>query len=211
MRTHVTYLFDPLCGWCYGASAAIGQLSQQPSLRLELAPTGLFAGAGRVMDAAFAVHAWANDRRIAELTGLPFSGAYRRNVLDRPDSPFDSSVATLALTAVALNAPSRELEMLKALQDARYVQGLDICDVAVVEMLLREQGLETAANRFATGDAELLAANDVRIQMARRLMQAVGAQGVPALVVSNDHGHRLLRSDALYADLERLLDHIMAT
>lgn len=60
-------------------------------------------------------------------------------MLGRPGSPFDSSVATLALTAVALNALSRELEMLKALQDARYVQGLDICDVAVVEML-REQG-----------------------------------------------------------------------
>lgn len=211
MRTHVTYLFDPLCGWCYGASAAIGQLSQHPNLRLELAPTGLFAGGGRVMDAAFAAHVWANDQRIAELTGLPFSEAYRHNVPGRPGSPFDSGIATLALTTVSLCEPQRELETLKALQDARYVQGLDICDVAVVEMLLREQGLETAVNRFATGDAELLAANDVRIQMARRLMQAVGAQGVPALVVSNDHGHRLLRSDALYADFERFLDHIMAT
>ena len=208
MRTHVTYLFDPLCGWCYGASAVIQRLSQQPSLRLELAPTGLFAGAGRVMDAAFAVHAWANDQRIAELTGLPFSGAYRRNVLDRPDSLFDSSVATRALTAVALNAPSRELEMLKALQDARYVQGLDICDVAVVEMLLREQGLATAANRLATSDAELLAANAARIRKARRWMQTFGAQGVPALVVSDDKGSRLLSGDALYGGFDKLLREV---
>ena len=21
--THITYLFDPLCGWCYGASATL--------------------------------------------------------------------------------------------------------------------------------------------------------------------------------------------
>mgnify|MGYP000877259040 CR=1 FL=1 len=208
MRTHVTYLFDPLCGWCYGASAAIGQLSQQPGLRLELAPTGLFAGGGRVMDAAFAAHAWANDQRIAELTGLPFSEAYRRNVLGRPGSPFDSSVATLALTAVALNAPSRELEMLKALQDARYVQGLDICDVAVVEMLLREQGLATAANRLATSDAELLAANAARIRKARRWMQTFGAQGVPALVVSDDKGSRLLSGDALYGGFDKLLSQV---
>lgn len=210
MRTHVTYLFDPLCGWCYGASVAIRQLSEQPSVRLELAPTGLFAGGGRVMDAAFAAHAWANDQRIAELTGLPFSEAYRRNVLGRPGSPFDSSVATLALTAVSLNEPQRELETLKTLQEARYVAGLDVADRSVVVQLLRDRELTAAADRLAGSDAELLAANDVRIQMARRLMQAVGAQGVPALVVSNDRGHRLLRSDALYADFERLLGHIMA-
>ena len=122
MRTHVTYLFDPLCGWCYGASAAIGQLSQHPNLRLELAPTGLFAGGGRVMDAAFAAHVWANDQRIAELTGLPFSEAYRHNVPGRPGSPFDSGIATLALTTVSLCEPQRELETLKALQDG----GVDI-------------------------------------------------------------------------------------
>ena len=55
MNTTVTYLFDPLCGWCYGASPMIQKLAQQADLKLELAPTGLFAGTnGRVMDAEFA-------------------------------------------------------------------------------------------------------------------------------------------------------------
>lgn len=208
MRTTVTYLFDPLCGWCYGASPAIQQLGQHGGLTLELAPTGLFAGGGRTMDAAFADYAWSNDLRIAKLTGQRFTEAYRHNVLGRHGSRFDSATATLALTAVSLSEPQRELETLKALQEARYVQGLDTCDVSVVGNLLRDLGLATAADRFAANDAELLAANAARIQKARGLMQTFGAQGVPALVVTDDHGSRMLSGNALYGKFANLLSQI---
>ena len=67
VSTTVTYLFDPLCGWCYGASPAVQRLGQQSDIRLELAPTGLFSGGSRRMDAAFAEFAWSNDQRIAKL------------------------------------------------------------------------------------------------------------------------------------------------
>jgi len=208
MRTTVTYLFDPLCGWCYGASPAIQQLGQHGGLTLELAPTGLFAGGGRTMDAAFADYAWSNDLRIAKLTGQRFTEAYRHNVLGRHGSRFDSATATLALTAVSLSEPQRELETLKALQEARYVQGLDTCDVSVVGNLLRDLGLATAADRLAANDAELLAANAARIQKARGLMQTFGAQGVPALVVTDDHGSRMLSGNALSGKFDNLLSQI---
>ena len=119
MHTTVTYLFDPLCGWCYGASPAIQQLGQQAHIQLELAPSGLFVGGGRILDAAFADYAWSNDVRIEKLTGQRFTETYRRKVLGQLGSPFDSAATTLALTAVSLTAPQRELETLKALQEAR--------------------------------------------------------------------------------------------
>lgn len=74
MTQTVTYLFDPLCGWCYGAAPVLGALAQQPGIRVELLPTGLFAGDGaRAMDNEFAAYAWSNDQRIERLTGQPFS------------------------------------------------------------------------------------------------------------------------------------------
>jgi 2-hydroxychromene-2-carboxylate isomerase len=42
----ITYLFDPLCGWCYGAATLLEQLVTRPDFAVELAPTGLFAGEG---------------------------------------------------------------------------------------------------------------------------------------------------------------------
>ena len=97
----------------------------------------------------------------------------------------------------------------KALQEARYVQGLDTCDVSLVEKLLRDQGLPAAADRLAASDAELLAANASRIQKARRLMQTFGAQGVPALVVSDEKGGRLLSGHALYGNFDKLLSQMV--
>ncbi len=208
MQTSVTYLFDPLCGWCYGASPVMQKLGQHSDFTLELAPTGLFAGGGRTMDAAFADYAWSNDLRIEKLTGQRFTQDYRQNVLGRRGSAFDSAAATLALTAVFLTAPQRELETLKALQEARYVQGLDTCDASVVEKLLRDQGLTAAADRLATADAALLAANSVRMQKAKLLMQTFGAQGVPAVVITDAKGSRLLPGRELYGDFESVLGQI---
>src|SRR6185503_4343779 len=111
--THITYLFDPFCGWCYGASAAFEKLVARPDLVIHLAPTGLFAGVGaRPMDDGFAAYAWANDQRISRLSGQTFSGVYQRDVLGDRTRLFDSGPATLALTAVAATAPDREFEAL---------------------------------------------------------------------------------------------------
>ncbi|MEO8121306.1 MAG: DsbA family protein [Rhodoferax sp.] len=210
MGTTVTYLFDPLCGWCYGASPMVQKLGQQSAFTLELAPTGLFSGGGRTMDAAFADYAWSNDVRIEKLTGQRFTEDYRKNVLGRHGSRFDSATATLALTAVSLTEPQRELETLKVLQEARYVHGLDTCNVAVVEKLLRDLGLTAAADSLATADAELLAANSARIEKAQGLMQTFGAQGVPAIVITDVKGSRLLRGNALYGSFDSLISQITA-
>ena len=214
MLTTLTYLFDPLCGWCYGASPLIQQLGQQldqhPEFTLALAPTGLFAGGDRTMDAAFADYAWSNDTRIAKLTGQRFTDAYRTQVLGRHGSPFDSSTATLALTAVSLTTPQRELEALKLLQEARYVDGLDTTDVPVVAQLLRIADLATAADRLVAADADLHQANTQRLQRAQGLMRSLGASGVPALVRTDASGSRMLPGNALFGSFEQLLDALRA-
>lgn len=211
-KTIVTYLFDPLCGWCYGASPAIQRLGRHGNIHLELAPTGLFAGAGgRSLDASFADYAWSNDTRIEKLTGQRFTSAYRTQVLRRPGGRFDSAATTLALTAVALSEASRELDTLKLLQEARYVHGLDTSAATVVVKVLRDAGLGLAADLMAAGDRELLAANAARMRKALGLMQSLGVQGVPALVITNGQGSRLLRGELLYGDAERLLEQITST
>lgn len=210
MSTTVTYLFDPLCGWCYGASPMIQTLSQQNSIKLELAPTGLFAGAnGRVMNAEFAQYAWSNDLRIAKMTGQRFTEPYRTQVLGKLGR-LDSDTATLALTAVSLTEPQRELEALKLLQEARYVYGLDITSTPVVEKLLRDMGLAAAADKIASEATELRLSNEARVQRARRLLHTFGVTGVPTMVVTNGDDSRLLRGDALlgsFEDLMNLLKH----
>ena len=98
--------------------------------------------------------------------------------------------------------------MLKVLQEARYVHALDTSTMPVAEQLLRDAGLSAAADRLSGGDAARLAANLERTGRARGLMQSFGAQGVPAMIVTDDRGSRLLRGEVLYDGVEGLLASI---
>lgn len=208
MSTTVTYLFDPLCGWCYGASPVVQHLGQHPGVQLTLAPTGLFAGPGRIMDSAFAAYAWSNDQRIQTITGQRFTEVYRQQVLGRLGSVFDSTAATMALTAVALTDATAELDALKHLQEARYLLGWDTCDPAVVVDVLQGIRQGVAADRLLANDAALHQAQHSRLQKAQQLMRSLGVQGVPALVISSGQAQRLLRSQLLYGKLEQLLAEV---
>jgi len=201
-KTHITYLFDPLCGWCYGSSPLLSQLSALEGIEVALAPTGLFSGAGaRPMDAEFAAYAWSNDERIGSLTGQRFTEEYRTNVLAK-GGMLDSSSATLAVTAVALTAPSRELDALRLIQEARYVSGRDVTDMLEIRTILEGAGLDQASDRLAEPNADLLAANRQRIASARSLMTEFRVNGVPALIIDDGQRRRLVKANELFGNAD---------
>ncbi len=207
----VTYLFDPLCGWCYGAGPALERLGQLGDVTLEHMPTGLFAGEGaRTMDAQFAAYAWQNDERIARLTGQPFSEIYRSRVLGHAGGMFDSAPATLGLIAVRLTEPAREREALGALQRARYVHGHDIVSPAGVGEILQSIGLFAAAERLQAPDQELKQTYHRRLEAARSEMRRFGISGVPTLLVGDDTERQLLPGNLLFGRFDLLVSQLQA-
>jgi putative protein-disulfide isomerase len=209
MNKTLHYLFDPLCGWCYGAAPAIAGLSQARGVRLELLPTGLFSGEGaRPMDDAFAAYAWSNDQRIERLTGQRFSEDYRHRILGDRHQLFDSGPATVALTAVSLTDPGRELEALRAIQHARYVAGRDVTSLTTMTDLLDALGLNEAAARLARPDASLLDANGARTGRAQALMREFGAHGVPTFIVESGAKRWMINHAAAYSDPQVLVSQL---
>jgi putative protein-disulfide isomerase len=179
-------LYDPLCGWCYGATPAMFELAAISNLTVNLLPAGLFSGDRAAMvDEAFAATIWSIDQRIERMTGQRFSYDYRLRVLGDRRQLLDSGPATLALTAVSLTAPARELEALQAIQRARYVSGSDVTSAATLATLLAALHLEEAAVRIAQPDEGLLDANLTRIERAQALMREFGAHGVPTMVAES--------------------------
>lgn len=207
----IAYLFDPLCGWCYGAGPALEQLSRLSGIVLKLSPTGLFAGENaRMMNSSFAAYAWQNDQRIARLTGQEFSQSYRDNILGADGAMFDSAPATLGLVAVGLTAPEREIEALKLLQNARYVDGRNNSDLSVVADVLAAAGLDDAAVRITSPDPDLPEVYRHRIDAARRDMTHSGAQGVPSLIVEGEGGRQMLPGNMLFGDITALASRLKA-
>jgi putative protein-disulfide isomerase len=146
-------------------------------------PSGLFIAPGLMMPPGMGDYIWNIDQRIAKLTGQEFSARYRSDVLGRAEVPADSGPATQAVTAAWLDNPAREAEALFAIQRARYVEGRDICNRAVLRHVLDEIGLPVAAR---IPDHVLIDATETRVAEAQALMRRYALKGVPALLVGTD-------------------------
>jgi putative protein-disulfide isomerase len=186
IREHaeILYLFDPLCGWCYAAAPAIQQLRQADMVGIRPLPVGLFARENsRPMTPTMRDYAWANDQRIAALTGQTFSDTYYREVLDQPARRFDSWPATLALTAVERALPGRALDYLQRLQRARFVGGHDLNDPAVLADVAAELDFPVGQFHAAMAASETEAAALSWIDDGKRVMARLSLGGVPAVVL----------------------------
>ena len=200
-----------MCGWCYGALPSLLRLAQHEGCSLELLPSGLFAGSGaRPMDGRFAMHAWSNDQRIAQMTGQPFSQHYRERVLANRGALLDSGPAVLALTAVSQAAPGEELGALEAIQTARYVHGSDTTAQTVLAQLLRDRGLAAAASRLEASSDELRDAARAWMSAGKALLRSIGVSSVPTLVAYQDSGLplQLVPSELLFGRDDELLRHL---
>lgn len=187
MPDTLTYIFDPLCGWCYGSLPRLHMLAMETSIIM--LPSGLFSGAhARPLDKEFAAYAWAADQHIAQLTGQIFTETYRDNVLQADNQHLDSTKATQAHTAVMLTAPTAGPKALQVIQEARYHHGLDITRQDVLITCLQEAGFHTAADMLAGNDAGLLRETDKRMAEGQNLLNAVHADGVPTLITQNNAG-----------------------
>lgn len=212
MNTTLYYLFDPLCGWCYGATSTLTALIDAPGVMVKLMPTGLFSGDGtRSMDANFASYAWSNDQRIARLTGQNFTERYRLSVLENSQQFFDSGPATVALTAVSLTTPERELDALKAIQRARFVEGQDITDLQTLVSILDLIKLNDAAEILKKPNTDFLHANHVRISKAQFLMHEFYARGVPTFIADSGAKRWMLHADEIYSNPQALIDQLNAS
>jgi len=205
------YVFDPLCGWCYGAGATVVALAGAPGVRLQLLPSGLFQKDGaRPMDDDFAAYAWSNDQRIERLTGQRFSQRYRDDVLADRAQRFDSGPATRALTAVSMTAPAREIEALKAIQLARYVDGKDVTQIDVLAATLEGLGLPEAARLLRADTPALREAVNARVGEAQAVMQRFGARGVPSFVLESGGRRQLLHAGTAFSDPAAFLAQVTA-
>jgi putative protein-disulfide isomerase len=205
-----TYLFDPLCGWCYASAPALKRIAEIHTDSLRLMPTGLFVDPRPVT--AIADHARRNDGRIQELTGQRFTEAYHQGVMRAPGGVFSSQALTRALVALGQIDPALEPRFLHAAQTARYVDGQDTSRAAVVaDIAVRvagDAGVEIDPFAFrakVADDPAREVETDRRIAEGRATMSRHGVQGIPQLIVTDERGARALDSQILYAGGDAVL------
>lgn len=185
------YIFDPLCGWCYGAAPLVDAARRVAGLQITLHGGGMMTGGNRqpVSD-ALRRYVMPHDERIAGLTGQTFGKDYFDGLLRDTGAVFDSEPPTTAILA-AQTLAGRGLDLLKRLQVAHYVEGKRIADPAVLKLLARGIGLDGDAfdAAYATAEGADTAAH---IAASRKLLGQVGGTGFPTLALEQDGVYTLL-------------------
>jgi len=212
MAAPITYLFDPFCGWCYGAAPQIAALrAALGEDRIQGLPVGLFAGEyARPMDPEFRDYAWSNDQRIAAMTSQTFSQAYFDQVLSNFAAPLDSGPPTLAFAVADRLRQGSGLALLDRMQRARFVEGRDLTVPATLFDLAAELGHDRVKFQAAFDGPEGKAALQTALDHGDVLMGRLRLRGVPALAVSHgDHYHPITGSPLLDPG-QGLVEHLVA-
>ena len=186
-RPTLHYIFDPLCGWCYGASPLIEAARKMNGLDIELHAGGLMTGPNRQpVTEALRRYVLEHDQRIAALTGQPFGAAYINGLLNDAAAVFDSEPPIDAILA-AEQLGGRGLDMLERIQKAHYVEGRRVADRGALVDLAADIGLPEAAFKpMLEKVAGPTAAK--HIAASRDLLRRVGGQGFPTFVFDAGRG-----------------------
>lgn len=185
MATVLHYIYDPLCGWCYGAEPLVLAAQRVAGLELRLHAGGLFPEPTRLPE-DMRRYIREADARVGQLTGQPYGKAYLEELLGDPNLVLHSRPPIAAVLAAEALAPGRAFEMVRAIQHAHWEEGRHVVRPAVLSDLAAGLGFERDAFDAALAGAPV----DAHIAETQRLMGAVGARGFPTFVLEVD-GQRL--------------------
>jgi putative protein-disulfide isomerase len=191
MAGELHYVFDPFCGWCYGAAPLVVALREINGLTISLHGGGMMAGRARQAVTPqlrdFVLH---HDKRIAQMSGQPFGEAYQEGLLRDTSAVFDSEPPTTAILA-AEQLGQRGLDLLKRIQHAHFVEGRKVADPVVLGELAVGIGID---GRDFDERYSALAGTPTfdHINESRALLGQVGGQGFPTFALVRDQQVSLL-------------------
>jgi putative protein-disulfide isomerase len=183
MNAVLHYIYDPLCGWCYGAEPLVWAATRVAGLKLEMHAGGLWPNPTRLPEHTRRYIAQA-DARVGQMSGQPYGEPYLNGLLFDPDLVLESRPVIAAVLAAQSLDPTKALAMLRGIQHAHYEDGKHV----VREDVLREVAASIGLDADAFANALTAVPVDAHIAASQELMNNVGAQGFPTFVlqIGND-------------------------
>lgn len=178
MNAVLHYIYDPLCGWCYGAEPLVWAASKVDGLALRMHAGGLWPQPTRLPEHTRRYIQQA-DARVGQMSGQPYGEPYLNGLLFDPELVLESRPVIAAVLAAQAVDPAKGLAMLRAIQHAHYERGEHVVRAQTLALVAREIGLDVAAFTQALQTVPV----DEHIAASQELMNNVGAQGFPTFVL----------------------------
>ena len=177
------YVYDALCGWCYGFSPTLKAFAKTQGVGIDVVSGGMIRGPREGMLSEVAPYIRTAYRDVEQRTGVKFGEAFVE-VLMNGDIYMTSEPAAALLAWAREQAPARQLDAAHELQQGIYYHGYGPRSEELARHLATSLGLDAdAAVAAMTAEAyRVLAERDFAI--ARQLE----VRGFPALFVVREDG-----------------------
>lgn len=123
----IIYIYDALCGWCYGFSPVMQQIHEKykDEMNFTVLSGGMIMGErvgpiGQV--AGYIKQAY---KTVEERTGVEFGEDFLNNILDKGEAIFNSYPPSVALTVFKTYQSENAVEFAGTLQKAIYQDGIE--------------------------------------------------------------------------------------
>lgn len=196
------YIYDALCGWCYGFSPVVQRLHEQYADRLEfeVLSGGMIMGlrAGPIGEvAAYIEKAYPT---VEEATGIRFGEDFIKNILRPGTAIFSSEMPGIALTVFRKHQPQRVVQFAHALQNALYFNGIELSILENYLPLAEQFGLSGTDFLLEMQSEE----NRYETQMEFQTVANWGINGYPTVLLKPAHERQYYMIARGYTPFERL-------
>jgi putative protein-disulfide isomerase len=204
----ILYIFDPLCGWCYGFSPVIQKIQEdyKSKVDVDIISGGMVVGDRVGPVGAFADYILKALPRLKELTGVEFGEAYISQLRD--NSLFLSSLKpSIALEVFKSFNEKDTIVFASSIQKLHYIEGKSLEDDSVYLELIKSYNIDSV--EFLTK----LNSDNYRVETTNlfKMIQEWGITGFPAVIFIKNEAFYLIAKG--YVDIENLkktIDKLLA-
>lgn len=180
----VIYVFDPMCGWCYGFDPVMEDVAAQYAERFhfQVVSGGMITGNRQgIISPEFSQYILSTVPRLEQMTGVKFGEVYLSRLRD--GSCYASSERpSRALAIFREKQPDKAIEFANAMQRALFLDGMSLEDDATYQSLCAHFEVDADAFLLQLDSQGARAAAERDFARA----QSLGVSGYPAVVGLKD-------------------------
>lgn len=204
----LVYVYDPLCGWCYGFSPVMQRLHEtfHQQIQFEVLSGGMVMGdrVGPIGQVAPYI-SWAY-KHVEERCGVTFGAGFLEGVLKPGTAIFSSEKPCIALTVFKSHQPENAVRFAHDLQHAVYYDGKDLTADATYVDLVAPYGID------GQDFTEKLNSSEFRNETHREFqaVSEMGITGFPTVFLATENqNHLLAKGYADYGPLQSKIQGIL--
>ena len=126
-KGRIIYVFDPLCGWCYGFSKVMAEFYSlnQNQYNFEIVSGGMLTGDRVEPIGKIAPYIKNAFKEVENASGIKFGKKFIEETLEKGTIVFNSVPPSVALAIVKKEKPEFSIPYAEAIQKAIYFDGID--------------------------------------------------------------------------------------